>query len=69
MRGVTLADGGNFSVLPRADKDMTVDARFQRAVRKAACGPFTTVLGPGSDAYHDDHMHFDTKPRRSPYCR
>jgi hypothetical protein len=48
---------------------MTVDARFQRAVRKAACGPFTTVLGPGSDAYHDDHMHFDTKPRRSPYCR
>jgi hypothetical protein len=29
------------------------------SVRTAACGWFTTVLGPGSDAAHADHMHVD----------
>jgi hypothetical protein len=29
------------------------------AVRTAACGWFTTVLGPGSDAAHTDHLHVD----------
>lgn len=29
------------------------------AVRRAACGWFTTVLGPGSDASHADHLHLD----------
>lgn len=45
--------------------------RFMAAVRKAACGPFKTVLGPGSDGYHKDHLHFDLAKRRngSTYCR
>jgi len=46
---------------------------FLKEVRKSACGPFTTVLGPGSDAYHSDHFHFDLAKRgqsgRSLYCR
>jgi len=45
---------------------------FLREVRKAACGPFTTVLGPGSDRYHSDHFHFDLAQRgksgRGLYC-
>jgi hypothetical protein len=28
-------------------------------VRTAACGWFTTVLGPGSDAEHENHLHVD----------
>ncbi len=46
-------------------------ARFLGAVRKAACGPFKTVLGPGSDADHATHLHFDLAPRRNggTYCR
>ena len=36
---------------------------------RAACGPFTTVLGPNADAFHRDHLHFDTTPGRGPYCR
>jgi hypothetical protein len=28
-------------------------------VRTAACGWFTTVLGPGSDAEHENHLHLD----------
>ncbi len=44
-------------------------------VRQAACGPFTTVLGPGSDSYHASHFHLDLIQRRTAgpshglYCR
>jgi hypothetical protein len=48
-------------------------AAFLREVRRSACGPFTTVLGPGSDAYHSDHFHLDLAKRgqsgRGLYCR
>jgi hypothetical protein len=39
-------------------------------VRAAACGPFKTVLGPGSNADHATHLHFDQAPRRHDglYC-
>ncbi|TNF21683.1 MAG: extensin family protein [Rhodobacteraceae bacterium] len=41
-----------------------------RKVRDSGCGPFGTVLGPGSDGFHRDHFHFDTAHRRSrAYCR
>jgi hypothetical protein len=44
---------------------------FLQQVRADACGPFKTVLGPGSDRYHDDHFHFDLQRHRSggAYCR
>lgn len=45
--------------------------RVLLASRRAACGPFKTVLGPGSDAFHDDHFHLDLAQRRrgSVYCK
>ena len=42
-------------------------ARFQRAVREASCEHFTTVIGPGTDAAHADHIHLDIKQRRGGY--
>jgi hypothetical protein len=41
------------------------EAEFLTAVRKSACGPFTTVLGPGSDSYHATHFHLDLAQRRT----
>lgn len=40
-------------------------------VRSDACGYFSTVLGPGYDAAHKDHFHFDIKERRNGHraCR
>jgi len=35
------------------------EASYLRALRTAACGWFTTVLGPGSDAFHASNMHLD----------
>jgi hypothetical protein len=54
------------SVQPRAG---TADAAraFQAAVRGGACAYFTTVLGPGADAAHDDHLHLDLIQRDSGY--
>ena len=40
------------------------NAIFLGKVRSAACGPFKTVLGPGSNADHAEHLHFDLAPRR-----
>lgn len=45
-------------------------AAFLDAVRKDACGTFSTVLGPGSDADHALHFHFDLAPRKGkPFCQ
>lgn len=58
----TLDGGTAIDVKPDPDEKA---ARFLGAVRKAACGPFKTVLGPGSDADHAFHLHFDLQPRRN----
>ncbi|TJZ92616.1 extensin family protein [Paracoccus gahaiensis] len=36
---------------------------FLAAARGTACLMFTTVLGPGSNAAHDDHLHLDIAAR------
>lgn len=30
-----------------------------KAAQKSGCGTFHTILGPGSDGYHETHIHFD----------
>lgn len=50
-------------VAPRQDSGDLAEA-FQRAVRGAACLEFATVLGPGSNASHDDHLHLDIAARK-----
>ncbi|RUW92243.1 extensin family protein [Mesorhizobium sp. M7A.F.Ca.US.010.02.1.1] len=57
----TLSDGKKIEVGPAPPEK---DAKFLNAVRKAACGPFKTVLGPGADPDHSLHFHLDLEPRR-----
>lgn len=58
----TLSDGTAVAVeLAPPEKN----GQFLNTVRKAACGPFKTVLGPGSNADHADHIHLDLAPRRN----
>lgn len=45
----------------------SAEARFQDEVRRGACPYFTTVLGPGSDAAHADHLHLDLRGRKGGY--
>ena len=46
----------------RADRPARGEA-FREPMRAAACGRFTTVLGPGSDGYHESHIHLDLAER------
>jgi len=45
----------------------TPDRAFQAAARGAACAYFTTVLGPGTNATHHDHLHVDMAFRSGGY--
>jgi hypothetical protein len=45
----------------------SAEAQFQVSVRQKACDYFTTVLGPGSDAAHANHLHVDRRQRRGDY--
>ncbi|MDE2579023.1 MAG: extensin family protein [Hyphomicrobiales bacterium] len=40
------------------------DRPFIAAIRETACERFNTVLGPGSDGYHEDHVHVDLYARK-----
>jgi hypothetical protein len=40
-------------------KTGNVESRWLMALRISACGYFTTVLGPGSNAAHAEHFHLD----------
>lgn len=64
IMGFTFADRDPLDVEPRDDSGGTEEA-FQRAVRGAACLFFTTVLGPGANAAHANHLHLDLADRRS----
>lgn len=63
IMGFVFGDGSTIPVEPR-ERTGTMEESFQRAVRHAACMEFTTVLGPGTDAAHADHLHLDIKARR-----
>jgi hypothetical protein len=40
---------------------------FREQMRATACARFMTVLGPGSDGYHEEHIHVDLAERHSGY--
>jgi hypothetical protein len=62
MRGLRLGNGKFFEFT-----DPHVSRDFRESVRKSVCTRFTTVLGPGSDGYHETHIHVDLAERRGGY--
>ena len=79
VRGAKISEHGRGKAVDIAGfvfsdgKEWTIARDYNKQIRraqKAACGIFGTTLGPGSDGYHEDHLHFDTAERRgSAYCR
>jgi hypothetical protein len=47
--------------------DPHVGRELRERVRRSACGRFSTVLGPGSDGYHENHIHVDLRERARRY--
>ena len=62
VRSLKLANGRSISLT-----DRTVPRDVRESVLRSACGRFSTVLGPGSDWYHEDHIHLDLMERRNDY--
>jgi hypothetical protein len=62
LRALVLADGRAIGLT-----DVTVAKAFRDDLRESACHRFTTVLGPGSDGYHEAHIHLDLAERRQGY--
>ena len=60
----TLADGRKIAV-KTGWHGAPEEQGFLHDVQGAACDRFATVLAPGSDAYHYDHMHVDLMRRAS----
>lgn len=60
ISAIGLADGTAISVLEDWSAAGTgEEAKFLGFAHSAACGRFTTVLGPDANAEHEDHFHFD----------
>lgn len=62
VRAFVLGDGRK--VVPT---DVTEPKELREALRDSACERFTTVLGPGSDAAHELHIHLDGLVRTAGY--
>jgi len=60
----TLADGHTVSVR-NGWRGTPQEQGFLHDVEEGACAAFATVLAPGSNAYHEDHMHLDLMRRPS----
>jgi hypothetical protein len=59
---LTLTNGKNLVLT-----DTSVDNDLRAELARSACQRFTTVLGPGSDEYHENNIHLDLLQRRGGY--
>nr|WP_277614217.1 extensin family protein [Kaistia nematophila] len=73
VAGFRLADGRTIRVRTDWRRGDPASQAFLREALISACGYFTTVLGPGSNRLHEDHIHIDLARHNasgtSRYCR
>ncbi len=62
LRSIRLAGGAVIELT-----DPQVEKTVRENVRARTCARFSTVLGPGSDGYHENHIHVDLAERVSGY--
>ncbi|MFZ1174269.1 MAG: extensin family protein [Bradyrhizobium sp.] len=62
VRSFRFADGRVISLT-----DRKVPRELRESVLHSVCARFSTVLGPGSDGYHEDHIHLDLMERHNDY--
>ena len=68
VAGFRLADGTAISVA--GDWGGPAWGATLRQIHAAACGTFSTTLGPGADSFHASHLHYDIERRNGrPFCQ
>jgi hypothetical protein len=62
IRGLVLSNGHTLVLTSAAEPK-----ELREGMREIACKAFTTVLGPGSDGYHESLVHLDLRQRKGNY--
>ena len=62
VRLFKLADGQSLTLT-----DVHVNKEWREAIKASVCARFSTILGPGSDGAHEEHIHLDLAERRNNY--
>jgi hypothetical protein len=62
VRLFKLADGQSLTLT-----DINVNKDWREAIKASVCARFSTILGPGSDGSHEEHIHLDLAERRNNY--
>jgi hypothetical protein len=62
VRLFKLADGQSLTLT-----DVNVNRAWREAIKASVCARFSTILGPGSDGAHEEHIHLDLAERRGNY--
>jgi hypothetical protein len=62
VRAIKLVNGKSIELT-----DRTVPRDLRESILHSVCARFMTVLGPGSDGYHEEHIHLDLMERRNNY--
>jgi hypothetical protein len=69
VSGFVLADGRRITVKNGWNGGTAKEREFLRTVEQSACKRFDTVLGPGYNAAHQDHLHVEGVIHTKSYCR
>jgi hypothetical protein len=64
MHALETLKGRRIAVAPTL-ADAAANQDFLALMKKTACARFMTVLGPGSDGFHAEHLHVDLEARHS----
>lgn len=78
IRGARLSEHGRANAFDVGDftgadgkilglTDVKVAKPWREALRASACARFATVLGPGSDGHHEEHIHLDLAEHNNGY--
>jgi hypothetical protein len=62
VRAFALSDGRQIALT-----DVNASKAVRDSLHDSACRRFTTVLGPDSDGFHEEHIHLDLIERRNGY--
>ena len=61
IRTLGARGGETFAIMNQDESTKSL----RESIRASACKRFTTVLGAGSDGFHEDHLHVDLRTRRN----
>jgi hypothetical protein len=64
LHALVTQSGKSYTVKPSGGAEPAGRDALTALMKSSACKRFTTVLGPGSDSFHAEHLHVDLEERK-----